>query len=146
MSANPYVTIQTGDSILDRIQSQVSSAFAKITGSTDSTTPVTKNNYQISSDDQILVLNTLNVPLTVIGTTSTLVLLMPDATKLRGRIFEFKKIDTSTNAIAFFATANTSINGVTMPQTVEGGSSYSTTASLASGGLFSDGLNWWLIA
>jgi len=127
-----FQTLQTPDVTANRIQANIRNAL----NSSSTTQVITVNSLNYSLNEIPLV---LTVPTTTLGGSVSIVL--PDATQVGGQSFLFKKTDTSANALTFTASA---MNRQGVMQTVENSSSYSTSASLAYGVLFSDGSNWWL--
>ena len=131
--ANPFQQIITQDAEINRIQGNISASLNQSASLTVST--VNSANFTITQLPGLLV-----VPTTSIA--STVNIYLPDALKLAGQSFNFKKTDTSSNAIVFSATAK---NKQGKTQTVENATTYSVTASLAYGRLMSDGNNWWVV-
>lgn len=128
--------IITNNQDLNRVQANITKALSPT--SSPGVTTLSTTTYALKDSDAFLAIPTSQIAGGASGITITLL----DATRYPGFSFAFKKTDTSSNPIKFVASAK---NRQGSMQTIENGSSYSTSSSLASGFLYSDGNNWWLV-
>jgi hypothetical protein len=133
----PFGTILTPDALLNRIQANIQNALG---GSTSNSPVITVNavNFPLTSVPTILSIPTTNITGAAAQGVS---IVLPDASKYSAKMFIFKKTDTTSNKITFVTGFK---NNQNVQQTVENASSYSSTASLATGIIYSDGNNWWV--
>ena len=133
--ANPFQQIITSDVTSNRIQANISNALNQ--ASPISTITVNNVNFNL-----LQLPGLLSIPTTAINNASSGVKIsLPDATKLGGQSFFFKKTDSSSNSISFFSAFKNQQN---QTQTVENVANYSVSNGYASGKITSDGNNWWV--
>ena len=138
--SNPFSTIITGDSVLDRIQANITSAFNA--SLLNQVINININTFTVPSSGCFLMIDTTQIP----GVSSSVPqkVLLPDAVKNPGFFFHFNKTDTTSNIILFVTTSK---NRRGEQQKIQGSDSpYSVSDSLALGGFFSDGENWWALS
>lgn len=135
--ASPFKVIITGDQKIDRIQANISSALSSFPST--SVITVDSNNYSLNEVPGVLMIPTTSIFNGGSGVNTSL----PDASKFAGEYFLFKKTDTSSNPISFTTTFK---NKQGNQQTIENSTIYTTSSSLASGIIFSDSNNWWVVA
>lgn len=132
---NPFQTLITQDSEINRIQGNISNALNQ--ASPVDVVTVDKANYALKTIPGLLIIPTSNI-----SGGSQVNVYLPDALKIPGQGFFFKKTDSTSNQITFSSPAK---NKQGQNQTVEAASSYSNSSALAYGRLVSDGNNWWLV-
>lgn len=133
----PFQTIQTADQVLNRVQANIASALNG--PSSAGVIQANSKNFSLVQIPTILIINTK----TIVGPSGTVVnIALPDATQNAGASFPFQKTDTSSNSVVFSSIYK---NQQSQTQTVQNASTYSTSSSLASGFIVSDGNNWWVI-
>jgi len=131
-----FQVLNTQDQNLNRVQANIQNALNQ--SQSGSVVSVNLNNFTLNSIPDILI-----IPVnSVYNSSSGINVSLPDATKLAGQFFKYKRTDTSTSNIVFYSSFK---NRQGNQQTVENSSSYTDSTSLGHGTFGSDGNNWWLV-